>query len=65
MSLAIAVRNIPSFILLFTRKLLGEVDDDINFTYDANTEISQSCVASWNDEMYVFGGKNHKRQVIL
>ena len=58
--------SIKSLLYSFIKqKLLGEVDDDINFTYDDNTEISQSCVASWNNEMFVLGGLNQKRQVIV
>ena len=41
----------------------GEIDDDINFTYDTNTEVYYSCAASLNGEMWVLGGYNHKRQV--
>ena len=43
---------------------LGEVDDDINFTYDINTEVEFSCAASLNDDMWVLGG-NIGRQVNL
>ena len=32
------------------------MDDDINFTYEDNTGISNSCAASLNDQMWVFGG---------
>ena len=41
----------------------GEVDDDINFTYETGTEVFGSCAASLNDEMWVFGGYYQKRQV--
>ena len=43
--------------------ILGEVDDDINFTFEDNTEVSYSCAASLNDEMWVLGGNKQKRQV--
>ena len=43
----------------------GEVDDDINFTYEGNTEVRGSCAASLYDEMWVFGGFYKKRQVNL
>ena len=43
--------------------ILGEVDDDINFTLEANTEVFRSCAASLNDEMWVLGGYHKKRQV--
>ena len=42
---------------------LGEVDLDINFTYDINTEVVDSCAASLHGEMWVLGGYNQKRQV--
>ena len=41
------------------------MDDDINFTYDDNTEVDRSCAASLNDEMWVLGGYPNKRQVNL
>ena len=47
------------------KNILGEVDDDINFTYDANTEVYYSCSASWNDEMWILGGNYQRRQVSL
>ena len=45
------------------KNIWGETDDDINFTYEANTEVYESCAASLNDEMWVLGGYNQKRQV--
>ena len=41
----------------------GEVDDDINFTYEDNNVVDGSCAASLHDEMWVLGGSNKKRQV--
>ena len=41
------------------------MDDDINFTYEENTEVDFSCAASLNDEMWVLGGYKKKRQVNL
>ena len=41
----------------------GEVDDDINFTYEDNNVVDGSCAASLHDEMWVLGGFNKKRQV--
>ena len=41
----------------------GEVDYDINFTYEDNTEIRGSCAASLHDEMWVLGSHSKKRQV--
>ena len=45
--------------------ILGEVDDDINFTFEDNTDVEFSCAASLNDEMWVLGGNYKKRQVNL
>ena len=63
------VSNILKYHYIFIRcdnkNTLGEVDDDINFTYEANTEAYFSCAASLNDEMWVFGGYNQRRQVNL
>ena len=42
---------------------LGQIDDDINFTYDTNTDVYFSCSARLNDEMWVLGGVNQRRQV--
>ena len=39
------------------------MDDDINFSYDDDTEVNQGCAASLNDEMWVFGGNSKRRQV--
>ena len=41
------------------------MDDDINFNYEDNTEVSGSCAASLNDEMWVLGGSHKQRQVNL
>ena len=40
----------------------GEFDDDIDFTYDTNTEVYLSCTAVLNDEMWVLGGNSHEQQ---
>ena len=39
------------------------MDNDINFTYDLNTEVYESCAATLDGEMFVLGGQNEKRQV--
>ena len=60
--------NITLWSLFITNdknNILGEVDDDINFTFEDNTEVFYSCAASLNDEMWVLGGSNQKRQVNL
>ena len=41
------------------------VDDDISFTYEADTEVEMSCAATFKDEMWVLGGSSQKRQVIF
>ena len=60
------------FIANDNNNILGEVDGDINFTFEDNTrvrtfdersEVEFSCAASLNDEMWVLGGGNQKRQV--
>ena len=43
----------------------GEVDDDINFTYEDNTDVYGACAASLDDEMWVLGGDDNNRQVHL
>ena len=53
------------FINCENNNILGEVDDDINFTYDTNTEVYRSCAASLNNEMWVLGGSSKQRQVNL
>ena len=43
----------------------GNVDEDNVFTYDEDTEVYASCAATFNDEFWVIGGRNQKRQVII
>ena len=43
----------------------GEVDNDINFTYETNTEVYASCAALLDDEMWILGGYSKKRPVNL
>ena len=63
------VSKINSFFFIFKHiyntKFIhsGEVDDDINFTYEDNTEVYGSCAASLHDQMWVFGGVYKKNQV--
>ena len=40
----------------------GQIDD-VNFVYEDNTQVEASCTASLNGDMYVFGGKNQRKQV--
>ena len=51
--------------LIFIKLSSGEVDDDLSFTYDPKTEVRASCAASFDGEMFVLGGWNLPRQVIL
>ena len=53
------------FIECDKNNYLGNVKNDINFTYEPNTGVAFSCAASLNDEMWVFGGSSKKRQVNL
>ena len=41
------------------------MDGETVFTYDTDTEVHQSCAATLNDEFWVIGGSNKKRQVII
>ena len=45
--------------------VLGNVDDDIVFTYETDTEVFKSCAATLNGEFWVLGGYNQRRQVVL
>jgi len=51
------------FITNDNNNISGEVDDDINFTFEENTVVYYSCAASLNDEMWVLGGMYKERQV--
>ena len=55
--------NVRNLIYLYD---LGEIDDDINFTFNSNSVI-KACTATLNNEMYVLGGVNnggaYQRQV--
>ena len=48
-----------------TLKILfsDRVDALTRFTYQTGTEVLHSCAATLNNEMFVFGGRNQKRQV--
>ena len=52
-----------SSIIIKIIRTSGEIDNDINFNYDANTEVFASCAATLNDNMYVLGGGFKTRQV--
>ena len=48
---------------IMTRLSSGDVDDDLNFAYDTNTEVWGSCAASLNGKMFVLGGWDKSKQV--
>ena len=52
-----------SSIIIKIIRTSGEIDNDINFNYDANTEVLNSCAATFNGNMYVLGGKFKPKQV--
>ena len=41
----------------------GNIDSDIIFSFDTETEIDRSCSSTLNGEHFVIGGVNQKRQV--
>ena len=43
----------------------GNVDDDIEFTFDTGTAVWASCTATLHDEFWVIGGDKSRRQVKL
>ena len=50
-------------VQLWKKKLFTTLfDNDINFTYEPETEVEDSCAATLDDEMFVLGGWNQKRQ---
>ena len=51
--------------IYINREIKGEVDENIEFEFEADTEVNGSCVATLKGEFYVLGGTNYKRQVIF
>ena len=41
----------------------GEQKELACFDRDATTEAEFSCSVNWNNEFFIFGGKNEKRQI--
>ena len=37
--------------------------DELNFNFNANTEVDGSCSLVFSNKMFVFGGANEKRQI--
>ena len=54
-----------TFNVLIDNGILGNVDDDIAFTFEKDTEVFGSCAATLNGEFWVIGGQKKKRQVIF
>ena len=57
-------RNSDFKILFSVAPGKPSVDALTRFTYQTGTEVFHSCAATLNNEMFVFGGRNQKRQVI-
>ena len=55
----------PRLFYLIDNGILGNVDDDIAFTFEKDTEVFGSCAATLNGEFWVIGGQKKKRQVII
>ena len=55
----------PRLFYLIDNGILGNVDDDIAFTFEKDTEVFGSCAATLNGEFWVIGGQKKKRQVIF
>ena len=43
--------------------VLGNLNELMDFVYEDETEVSGSCSAILNGEMFVFGGWDEKRQI--
>ena len=41
----------------------GRDDRSINFEFEENTEVDNSCGVKWRNEMYIFGGRRKTKQV--
>ena len=41
----------------------GRDDQSIDFEFEENTEVDNSCGVKWRNEMYIFGGKRKTKQV--
>ena len=57
--------NCQNFGRFIIKLLAGEVDDDIDFTFEQNTEVYGSCATSLEGEMWVLGGEQQQRQVYI
>ena len=62
-SLIIGFTKSGIFQIRRKRCVLGEYDDNINFTFEPDTGVYGSCAAILNDEMFVLGGDHRRRQV--
>ena len=50
--------------ILFDNFYLGGVTENFEFTINDDTEVDISCSALLNGELFVFGGRNKRNQVI-
>ena len=50
-------------MLLNKKQFEGGITENFEFKMDDNTEVYQSCSATLNGELFVFGGYNQKKQV--
>ena len=42
----------------------GNVEDDVTFKYEENTDLNGACTVLYYDKAWIFGGVNLPRQVI-
>ena len=43
--------------------LNGTLINEFDFAYDDETEVDLSCSVTWQNEFYIFGGWNKRRQI--
>lgn len=41
----------------------GDVERELDFVIDDDTEVERSCSLTWHNKLYVFGGKRQKKQI--
>ena len=41
----------------------GNINEDLTFEYDANTQAQYGCAATLKNQFWYFGGNSYKRQV--
>ena len=50
-------------VYIVIKIFIGEVDKDIDFTFEDNTSVYGSCTATLDGEMWVLGATHNNRQV--